>query len=79
MHIFDIKDQYRIDRFVLGVDTEKIIDAGFSGPNTKGGSLMSVRFKYNSKSNESWVDRRFITRHADLILDIYATGARLLD
>ena len=79
LHNFDIKDQYHINRFVLGVDTEKIIDAGFSGLNTKGGSLMSVRFKYNSVDNTRWADRIYITLHADLILDIYATGARLLD
>jgi len=40
---------------------------------------MSVRFKYNSVDNTRWADRKYITLHADLILDIYATGARLLD
>jgi hypothetical protein len=32
-------DQYRNDHFIIGVDTEKILEAGFTGLNTKAGRL----------------------------------------
>ena len=31
--------QYMNDHFVIGVDTEKILEAGFTGLNTKAGDL----------------------------------------
>jgi hypothetical protein len=38
-------EQYRNDHFIIGVDTEKILEAGFTGLNTKAGDLMVVRGK----------------------------------
>jgi hypothetical protein len=37
--------QYMNDHFVIGVDTEKILEAGFTGLNTRAGDLMIVRGK----------------------------------
>jgi hypothetical protein len=43
-------DQYKTDHFIIGIDTEKILEAGFTGLNTRSGDLMVVRGKYaNSK------------------------------
>ena len=33
------------DHFIAGVDTEKVIEAGFTGLNTKQGDLMTIRCK----------------------------------
>jgi hypothetical protein len=32
--------QYRNDHFIIGIDTEKILEAGFTGLNTRAGDLM---------------------------------------
>jgi len=49
VHNFDINSkQYRDHRFVLGTDCEKVLDAGFTGVNTRAGDLMTVRLKYKS-------------------------------
>ena len=37
--------QYINDHFICAVDTEKIIEAGFTGLNSKAGDLMSIRIK----------------------------------
>ena len=37
--------QYQHDHFIVGVDTEKVIEAGFTGLNTKQGDLMTIRCK----------------------------------
>ena len=40
------------DHFTAGVDTEKVIEAGFTGLNTKRGDLMTIRAKAaNSPAN----------------------------
>ena len=35
--------KYMATHFIMGVDCEKIIEAGFSGLNSKAGDLMSIR------------------------------------
>ena len=37
--------QYRSTRFVIGVDTEKVLGASFSGYNSKAGDLTVLRLK----------------------------------
>ena len=48
MHSFDISGPENHEtKMVIGVDCEKIIEAGFTGLNTRStGDLMVVRFKY---------------------------------
>jgi hypothetical protein len=48
-------DQYRTDHFIIGIDTEKILEAGFTGLNTRSGDLMVVRGKYaNRSTTDPW-------------------------
>jgi hypothetical protein len=48
VHNFDISAlQYRDHRLILGTDCEEVLDAGFTGINTRAGDLMTVRLKYN--------------------------------
>jgi hypothetical protein len=35
--------QYFNDKFIIGVDTEKILEAGFTGLNTRAGDLMVLK------------------------------------
>jgi hypothetical protein len=50
VHNFDIDGiEYRRDKFIIGIDTERVLEAGFSGLSTRAGDLMTVMFKYNSE------------------------------
>ena len=77
-------EQYRNDKFIIGVDTEKILEAGFTGLNTRAGDLMIVRIKPQNGStadfnNNSWATSMFIMLHADQILEIRDTGCQVFD
>ena len=44
MHNFDISAiEYRDHKFVIGTDCERVLDAGFTGINTRAGDLMTVK------------------------------------
>jgi len=46
VHNFDISGlEYRNSKFIIGIDTEKIIEAGWTGLNTRSGDLLSIFFK----------------------------------
>ena len=82
VHNFDISPlEYRDNKFILGTDCEKVLDAGFTGINTRAGDLMSVKFKYNSKgtNNERLADRIHIVLHSDQILEIRDSGCPIFD
>ena len=75
--------QYQNDHFILAVDTEKIIEAGFTGLNTKAGDLMSIRCK-NANGLPSGVPyfnatRMYVMLHTDNILEIRETGCQVFD
>jgi hypothetical protein len=96
VHNFDINTaQYRDHRFILGTDCEKVLDAGFTGINTRAGDLMTVKLKYNSRgvpadaartaAENVWAascrlaDRIHIVLHSDQILEIRSSGCQVFD
>jgi hypothetical protein len=96
VHNFDINAvQYRDHRFILGTDCEKVLDAGFTGLNTRAGDLMTVKFKYNQRGlppqvgqnadYNAWLatarlaDRIHIVLHSDQILEIRSSGCQVFD
>ena len=73
-------EQYRTDHFIIGIDTEKILEAGFTGINTRSGDLMIVRGKFsNSNDTTAWASSVYITMHSDNILEIRDTGCQVFD
>ena len=86
VHNFDISArEYRFSKFVLGTDCEKVLDAGFTGINTRAGDLMSVKLKYASKGTAvdniypRLADRLHIILHSDQILEIRDSGCQVFD
>ena len=81
--MFDINgDEYRRDKLIIGIDTEKVLEAGFSGLSTRAGDLMTVLFKYNSDAVEATqrlADRMHIVLHSDQILEVHSHSIRVLD
>ena len=86
VHNFDISaTEYRDYKFILGTDCEKVLDAGFTGLNTRSGDLLSVSLKYaNAGVVENGIyprlaDRIHIVLHSDQILEIRDSGCQVFD
>ena len=86
VHNFDISaTEYRDYKFILGTDCEKVLDAGFTGLNTRSGDLLSVSLKYANKGTvETGIyprlaDRIHIVLHSDQILEIRDSGCQVFD
>ena len=72
--------QYRNDHFIVGIDTEKILEAGFTGLNTRAGDLMVVRGRgANGTLDAAWAKSVYIILHTDQILEIRDTGSQVFD
>jgi hypothetical protein len=80
LHNFDISArEYRSTKFILGTDCEKVLDAGFTGLNTRAGDLMSIKLKYADKAANRLADRIHIVLHSDQILEIRDSGCQVFD
>ena len=86
VHSFDVSPaEYRDNKMVLAIDTEKMLEAGFTGLNTRSGDLMTAKLSYNDKgaqANNVWsrlADRMHIVLHSDQILEVRATGVQIMD
>lgn len=88
VHSFDINPrQYRDGRMILAIDTEKVLDAGWTGLNTRAGDLMSVKFEYNSAREvqatatdvNRLADRMHIILHSDQIVEIRDGSVQVFD
>ena len=79
-HSVDIDfKKYGTDHFILGIDTEKILEAGFTGLNTRAGDLMVVRVKGANQNMTQWCNKMYIMLHTDQILEIRDSGAQVFD
>lgn len=81
VHSFDISPQeYRDNRLILGIDTEKALGASLTGLNTRAGDLMTIRMKYDSGlPNTLYADNIHIVLHTDNMLKIGMTGVSVFD
>ena len=74
--------QYRVDHFVVGIDTEKALGASYTGINTRSGDLLSVRVKAQDKAvliKEKMPDQMFVVLHSDCVLEVTDGGCNVFD
>jgi hypothetical protein len=83
VHNFDISaTEYRDHKLVIGTDCERVLDAGFTGINTRAGDLMTVKLKYNSRGGNTdayLADRIQVILHSDQIMEIRDSGVAVFD
>jgi hypothetical protein len=68
-------NEYRNNRFIVGMDCEKILGLAFTGTNTKN-SLMTVRMK-TEENNKA--DRFHILLVAEMVLEVSDAGIAVFD
>ena len=81
-HSLDVSGfQYRSHKFVASIDTEKVLEAGFTGLNTRAGDLLTIKVKpLDPATMGSTVPTKFFTiLHSDNILEIKESGVTVFD
>ena len=79
-HSLDIDPlEYRTHKFIVGIDTEKVLQASFSGENIKNGSLLTLMMKNVGNNSANYPTNVTVVMHADCILNICDTGVEVLD
>jgi hypothetical protein len=80
-HALDISYiEYKDTHFIIGVDTEKITDAAWSGLNTKAGDLVSVKTLWDSSIPSSILPlKMYVVMTADYMLEIRDSGCQIFD
>ena len=80
VHSFNITGQeYKRRKFIIGIDTETILNASFTGKNTRSGELLNIRFDQKSNTATDWATDMYIVLHSDNVLEIGDTGVRVYD
>lgn len=80
VHSFDINTrEYRDNKFVLAIDTEKMLEAGYTGLNTRSGDLMSVKYEALVSTAARLAQRMHIVLHSDQIMEIRDSGVQVFD
>ena len=74
-------EDYRDSNFIIiGIDCEKVAQAGFTGENTKSGSLLTLKLKQPGTTNQAHqITGMYVALHSDNILNIRDTGVEVFD
>ena len=73
--------QYCRDHYRIGIDCERVLDASWTGLNTKAGDLLTFRLKGANGSIPAnlMADKMYIALHSDNILEKRDSGASVYD
>ena len=80
-HSFDI-DYYEYSKwkFILATDMEKVLEAGFTGMNTRAGDILNISFKHNqSNVPDNYVTSMHVVLQSDNIMEIRDGGIQVFD
>ena len=81
LHSFDIKPwEYKTRKFILGTDTEKILEAGYTGLNTRAGDMLRIRLDNSSNTaTDKLPTTMHVVLHSDILLNISDRSVEILD
>ena len=80
LHNFDItKHDYQNWKFIWATDMEKVLEAGFTGMNTRNSDILNVRFDHMDSNAANYATSMHIILHADCVLEIRDTGCVVYD
>ena len=76
IHSIDINGvEYRNNKFIIGIDTERLLGVSFSGTNTKN-ALMTIKLKTGELNK---ADRINIVLAGQQVVEINSTGIEIFD
>ena len=80
LHNFDIDShEYRNNKMIIGIDCERVLEAGFTGLNTRAGDILNVRFDHNDSTATNWATQLHVVLHSDNVLEIRDSGCVVWD
>ena len=81
LHSFDVDSHdFRTCKFIWGTDMEKVLEAGFTGMNTRSGDILNVRFDHNAAAPPAnYATSMHIVLHSDNIMEIRDSGVQVYD
>ena len=78
LHNFDVSaHEYRDNKMIMAIDCERVLEAGFTGLNTRAGDILNVKFNHNSADHLA--DQMHIVLHSDCIMEIRDSGIQVFD
>ncbi len=63
----------------MGIDMEKVLEAGYTGINTRAGDLMNIRFDHKTPDADKWAQSMHIVLTSDQILEVRDSGVQVFD
>ena len=81
VHSFDI-DYYEYTKwkFILGIDMERVLEAGFTGMNTRAGDILNILFKHNqTNAPQNYATSMHVVLQSDNIMEIRDGGVQVYD
>ena len=80
LHSFDINaQQYRRNKFVLAIDTERVLSASFTGLNLRSGEMLNIRLDNTGTNSAYYAHNMYVLLHADCVMEIQDGGIRISD
>ena len=80
LNSFNIDGQsYRRRRFVIAMDTEAVLQASFSGKNTRAGDLLNIKFEHLGTDSTKYAHNMYVILHSDNIMEIRDSGVVVYD
>ena len=80
LHSFNISAQeYRRRKFVLGIDTEAVLSASFTGKNTKNGEMLNIRLDHLGTNTANYAHSMYVILHSDNVMEFSDSGVRVYD
>ena len=80
LHSFNVSGQeYRRRKVILGIDTEAILSAAFSGKNTRSGHLLNIKLDHLGTNSAKYAHNMYVILHSDNIMEISDSGVRVYD
>jgi hypothetical protein len=80
IHNFDIDNhEYRSHKFILAIDMERVLEAGFTGMNTKAGDILNIRFDHRGTNAVYYAHSMHVIMQSDNILEIRDGGVSVYD
>ena len=80
IHNFDITaHEYRDHKLIIAVDTEAVLEAGFTGKNLKSGDIVNVKFNHYESSASHLAEQMHVILHSDNVMEIRDSGISVWD